>query len=103
MTTVPYYDVSIKNISKLVLDDAHVSYDNFYSIGGVLPPGIEKIHGNPNYPIPDKATVEWRTKDGIFHKKEIDLTRISKDFSGEIRFEIDDSNNVAIRAVPRKK
>lgn len=102
VTTVPDYDLSIKNTGGTRIDNAHVAYTEFRSAGGVLPPGIWAVHGNVPYPIPDTATVEWRTQDKTLYRKNVDLQSIPKDFSGEIRFEIDDSNNVTVQTIPRK-
>jgi hypothetical protein len=103
VTTVPDYDVSMKNVGSTRIDAAHVVYGEFRSAGGILIAGGIAGHGHVPYPIPDTATVEWRTADRTLYRKDVDLTSIPKDFSGEIRFEIDDGNYVTIHTIPRKK
>lgn len=101
--TIPQYGVSIQNVAHAEIDHSNVSYEVFSFSGGVLPPGIWAYHGLVQFPIPDTATVAWTTADGVQHRKDVDLKSVPKDFSGEIRFEIDDRNNVKARIIPRKK
>ncbi|MDD4870754.1 MAG: hypothetical protein PHR77_09360 [Kiritimatiellae bacterium] len=97
------YNVIIKNVGKRTIDDAHVIYGEFRSIGGILPSGIYAGHGHPEYPIPEKATVEWRTEDGQMHRKDVDVKKlIPKRFRGDIQFEIADDNTVTVRVIPRE-
>jgi len=103
VTTFPDYDVSMKNVGSTRIDAAHVVYGEFRSAGGILIAGGIAGHGHVPYPIPDKATVEWRTQDKTLHRKDVDLKNIPKDFSGELRFEIDGENNVTVRPLPREK
>jgi len=98
------YNVVIKNVGKRTIDDAHVVYGEFRSIGGIIIPRSEKGHGNPDYPIPETATVEWRTDDGQMHHTEVEVKRlVPKGFRGDIVFEISDDNNVTVSVVPRQK
>ncbi len=98
------YNVVIKNIGKQTINDAHVKYDEFRSVGGVLPSGIYAGHGNPEYPIPETATVEWRTEDGVMHRQEVAVKKlVPKGFRGDIQFEIADDNTVTVRVIPREK
>jgi hypothetical protein len=98
------YNVIVKNVGNRTIDDAHVVYGEFRSIGGIIIPRSEKGHGHPQYPIPTTATVEWRTEDGQMHRKEVEVkSLVPKSFSGDIVFEIDDGNNVTVRTVPRQK
>jgi len=97
------YDILIKNVGSKGIDDAHVCFGEFRSIGGILSPGRGKLHGNPEHPIPEKATVEWRTEDGVMHREEVEvLKHIPKGFRGDIQFEIDDDNSVTVRVIPEK-
>jgi hypothetical protein len=98
------YNIVVKNVGKQKVDKAHVVYGDFHSVGGVLPPGIYVGHGNPEYPIPTTATVEWRTEDGQMHRQEVEVRKlIPKGFRGDIQFEIADDNTVAVRVIPREK
>ena len=95
------YNVVIKNTGKKKIDSAHVLYGGFRSIGGILIAGSKKGQGRPEYPIPDSATVEWRTDDGVMHRKDVDVRKlVPKGFRGDIQFEIDDDNNVTVRIIP---
>lgn len=93
------YSVGIKNTSRSAITDAHVRYAGIRSAGGNLQSGASKSHGDLRLPIPEKAVVEWRTKDNVLHSEEV-LVRsaIPKDMKvWLIEFEIDDSNKVTIR------
>lgn len=97
------YSVVIRNAGRHQLDRANVTYGEFNSGGGVIIPGSIAGHGHPGYPIPDKATVEWRTEDGQIHQKVVEVRKlIPLGFSGDIYFDIDDSTNVTVRPVPRR-
>jgi hypothetical protein len=59
---------------------------------------------HPDYPIPSTATVEWRTEDGVMHKKDVDVKKlVPKGFRGDIQFEIADDDTVNVRVIPREK
>lgn len=98
------YNVIIKNVGIRTIDDARVTYGEFRSVGGVLPPGIYAGHGHPEYPIPATAAVEWRTEDGRMHRQEVAVKKlVPKGFRGDIQFEIADDNTVTVRVIPREK
>lgn len=98
------YNVVIKNVGTRRVDHAQVVYGQFRSIGGVLSPGIWKLHGDPEYPIPATATVEWQTEDGQMHRQDVDVKKlVPKGFRGDIQFEIADDNTVTVRVIPREK
>ncbi len=98
------YNVVIKNVGKQGIEDAHVTYGQFRSVGGVLSPGLYAGHGHPEYPIPTVATVEWRTADGQLHHKDVEVKKlVPKRFRGDIQFEISDDDAVTVRIIPREK
>jgi hypothetical protein len=98
------YNVVIKNVGTRRVDNAQVTYGEFRSIGGILSPGIWKLHGNPDHPIPAVATVEWRTEDGVMHRKDMEVKKlVPKGFRGDIQFEIADDNTVTVRVIAREK
>lgn len=102
--SVEDYNVVIKNVGTRRVDNAQVVYGEFRSIGGVLSPGIWKLHGNPEHPIPAVATVEWRTADGQMHHKDVEVKKlVPKRFRGDIQFEISDDDTVTVRIIPREK
>ena len=97
------YNVVIKNVGKSTIDDAHVIYGEFRSVGGILPSNIWSKHMHPDAPIPSTATVEWRTEDGQMHRQDVEVKKlIPKGFRGDIQFEIADDNTVTVRVIPRK-
>lgn len=102
--SVEDYNVVIKNVGKQEIRDGAVVYGDFRSIGGVIIPGSKKGHGHPEYPIPATATVEWRTEDGVMHRKDVEVKKlVPKGFRGDIQFEIADDNTVTVRVIPREK
>ena len=95
------YMVSIVNLSASTINDAHVIYDGFVSVGGVIPTGGVSSHLSPEVPIPIKAIVQWRTQDGELHKKEAEVKKlIQKIDRVEIIFEIADNNQVTVKIEP---
>ncbi|MDD4870756.1 MAG: hypothetical protein PHR77_09370 [Kiritimatiellae bacterium] len=97
------YNVVIKNVGKRTINDATVIYGEFSSGGGIIISGSEAGYGHPEYPIPEKATVEWRTEDGQMHRKDVEVKKlIPKGFGGDIQFEIADDNTVTVRVIPRE-
>ena len=95
------YNVVLLNIGKVKLTDATVNYGTFMSGGGNLIPNTRSVYLLPSHPVPAKATVVWRTPDGILHEKEVEVkSRVPKKFEGDIYFKIDDQNNVTVEAIP---
>ncbi len=102
--SVEDYNVVIKNVGTRRVDNAQVVYGEFRSVGGVLSPGIWKLHGHPDHPIPPTAKVEWRTADGQMHHVDVAVKKLMpKRFSGDIQFEIADDDNVTVRFIAREK
>lgn len=97
------YNIVIKNVGQRRIENAHVVYGQFSSVGGVLSPGIYVGHGHPDFPVPAIAMVEWRTEDGLMHRKDVEVKKlVPKGFHGDIQFEIADDNTVTVRVVPQK-
>jgi hypothetical protein len=68
---------------------------------GVLSPGAEKASDEQPRPIPERATVTWRTADGKAHSKDVEVAKLIGDpssFSGTVYFKFMADGNVA--AVP---
>lgn len=94
------YDIVIKNVGSKPVDEASVSYGEFKSVGGYISPGRSKGHMDPGYPLPDIAIVEWRSEDGELHQKEVAVKKyVPRSFRGDIQFEINDKNEVAVKAI----
>jgi hypothetical protein len=95
------YMVSIVNSSKSTIDDAHVLYDGFESVGGVISPGGISRHLYPEVQIPVKAIVQWRTHDDKLHEKEVEVRKlVPEKIKVEIIFEITAENEVVVRSKP---
>jgi len=95
------YSIVIKNIGNIELNDVHVFYGNFESVGGVFSPYARSRHSHPGYPLPEKATVQWRTPDGILHKQMVEVKKnVPVNFKGDIQFEINHKNEVAVKFIP---
>jgi hypothetical protein len=99
--TTQDYDIVIRNIGTKIITNADVTYGGFHSGGGIVSPGYGATYQNPDYTIPEKATIEWRTEDGKLHQKEVEVKRhVPRNFRGDIQFEIDDNNEVKVKFVP---
>ena len=95
----PDYGVAVRNLTSSLITDAHVTFGNFKSTGGAIDPGIYKITHEIGEPIPEEATVEWRTADGRLHVKRVAVKSvIPRNFSGRIFFEIMPDQTVRVRA-----
>jgi hypothetical protein len=94
------YSVSVRNMTQATITDAHVSFDGFRSIGGTVDPGIYKSNVDVQRPIPEEATVEWRTSDNVSHRRVVKVrSAVPARFRGEIFFEIMPDGTVKV--VPR--
>jgi hypothetical protein len=52
-------------------------------------PGVTKTHAFVSAPLPDRATVEWRTPDEMLHSKQVEVrSLVAARFTGTLRFEI---------------
>ena len=95
------YTISVRNGTDDLIRDAAVVYGDFRSVTGSLPPGVTKSHAFVSAPLPEGATVEWRTPDEVLHSKEVAVGAIlPRGFSGEIHFEIGPGERVDVRAGP---
>ena len=95
------YNVAVKNATSARFQDAVVSFGEFRSLGGSLPPGSHTRQGPIPYPIPDRATVTWRTADGVSHSKEVAVRpTVPTDFRGSIFFDVVEGGDVRVRLVP---
>jgi hypothetical protein len=100
-STQQEYMLSISNSSGFEIDNAHILYDDFTSVGGVIPPGGIASHLYPDRPIPIKAKVQWRTHNGDMHSKTVEVKKLTKNKGKiEIIFEIDDNNDVSVLVKP---
>ena len=96
--TMQTYSVIIRNVSKSYITDAHIVYGFIRTAGGVVPPGDSKGHGDISCPVPEKALAEWRTEDGVMHRKEVLVRRaIPKNMKPWIiEFQIGENEDVVV-------
>jgi hypothetical protein len=102
MSQTPTYSVVIVNGTTNTIDNAHVRFGQFESIGGYLRPGIKKTHSFVPIPPPEKALVVWTSQDGKSHEETVEVLKIlPKDFNDEdIIFTIQEDGNVAVTNKP---
>jgi hypothetical protein len=94
----PKYGVVVRNLTPNGITRAQVSYGQFRSIPASLQPGRFSRYGLVPEPIPDQATVEWDTSDGLHHKKEVAVKPLlPARFSGELIFRITEAGEVVVR------
>lgn len=90
------YGIAIRNMTPQVITDAHVTFDGFKSVGGVLDPGIYAVTYETGQ-IPTSAKVEWRTHDGQLHSQVVPVS-VPSNFAGRIFFEIMPNQTIRVRA-----
>jgi hypothetical protein len=61
------FDVVLLNSSNEVVRQAHVSFDDFRSVGGVLAPNAEAVHGGVELEVPNFAEFVWVDASGLSH------------------------------------
>ena len=89
------YAVGIRNRTENMIYKAHVSYDGFHSVGGVIGAGCDSLHLSPEVPIPKVAQVEWQTENGVFHRQNVEVKKnMPRGFQGYLMFEIQDDKIV---------
>jgi len=107
----PEYDIGVKNIGTQTIESVSIQYDKSLDWQGrinpgTLAPGIFAIDKFIESPIPDTATVQWRTEDDQLRKKEIEVKKnVPKNFKkGAIWFEIGDNDfvNVIVNEKPNR-
>jgi hypothetical protein len=94
----PSYSITIQNSTGVRIDDAHVSWDSFKSVGGSFNPGVHKAHRFITVPLPLRVAVRWRTQDGVDHWQEVDVPKdLPRPFKGTLRFELLEEGRVELR------
>ena len=105
MSQTPTYSVVLINGTSNTIDDAHVRFGQFESVGGYLRPGIKSTHRFVPLPPPEKALVVWKSQDGVSHEKTVEVLKtLPKDFNDEdIIFTILEDDNVTVTNKPTFK
>ncbi len=90
------YSVAVVNDTKELIGDADVSFNGFRSGGGWIRPGLSKVNGSATH-RPERATVRWRTADGVLHEVVVDVRSVlPRGYKGDISFIIQADNTVRI-------
>ena len=67
--------------------------------GGAANPGVSKVEMLRPQPVPEIATVKWRTANGISHKREVEIKKLiaaPDRFDGTIFLKIAESGTVTV-------
>ena len=67
----PGFDLTLENGTAGPIDDAHVRFNGFTSLGGSFNSGIRKAHGGINRTLPAEISVEWRNAEGQHFSRRI--------------------------------
>ena len=98
----PQYDIEIKNSTGRFIQDAHVRFDGFESIGGTLAPDAKKVHGGIRRPLPAVVDVVWASDTGERHDVRV-AVNLPAHFIGVVAFEIAADNSVAVTSETQKE
>jgi hypothetical protein len=91
------YSVAVVNGTKDTISDADVAFGDFHSGGGWLGAGVLKVNGSVTRPIPDYATVRWRTSDGVLHEERVPVRSVlPRGSRGDLSFTIRPDNTVLV-------
>jgi hypothetical protein len=89
----PAFDIVLLNSSPEEVTSAHVSFDSFRSIGGVLIPHTQKVHGGVRRRVPHEAVFEWVDVNGHQHTVTVRIPSRNSD-AHELVFEIMDDRQL---------
>mgnify|MGYP000120737298 CR=1 FL=1 len=65
------FDLTLENGTSAPIDDAHVRFNGFTSLGGAFDSGIRKTQGGIIPSLPAEITVEWRNAEGKPYSRRI--------------------------------
>lgn len=93
------YGVAIRNMTTNDIEEAHVTFDGFRSVGGGIEPGLYVVHMDVGRPVPESAVVEWKA--GGTRRSQTVRVRdvVPSHFHGDIYFDIMPDGSVHV--VPR--
>ena len=78
------YTIVILNDTDALITEACVSLNGFNSLGGAIAPHFEAGHGGITTPMPDTVVVQWRSSDGVLHRKAVSVRGVKpQEFAGE--------------------
>ncbi len=91
------YDVFVSNSGPSTISEADVLFNGFRSGGGWIEPGLFKVHAGVTHAIPERATVRWRTADGVLHEVAVEVrSALPNGYRGNIGFIIQADNTVRV-------
>ncbi len=95
------WSVVIKNGTTAHVQNAHVLFRDFESVGGHIAQGGRKKDAIAPPPIPDKATVVWESENGGKHRREVEvLKKLTLKNEVEVVFTILPDNQVSVTEQP---
>ena len=99
---IPKYSVVVTNGTTNRLTSATVKYGEFESLGGGYAPGQKKVDALVPFPIPEQATVLWKSQSGESHEKLVKVQKVlPQNFSdGDIIFTILEGDKVEVTYKP---
>ena len=103
------YAMAMKSRSTEELHDVVVEFDGPLSkrgekptfTFGIIVPNQNKVDGNMPLLPTKHIVVRWRTPDGVVHKKDLDVSDVSKNFEGRLQFWIY-SDDVTYEVYPQR-
>ena len=97
------YNWVIYNSGKTKINNAHISYNKFKSVGGIVIPDSTKTHMINNRKIPEMVSIKWISKSGKEYIKNLKLTeKIPTNIKSgsSLVFEINNKNEVKFYVKP---
>ncbi len=95
------YSVVIHNDTEGELSGVEISWGRHSSKPNYISPGSSKRHAFPNASFPERATVKWRTPDGVLHEQRIEVrTKVgwhNRLSSSDLVFTIQEEGSVEVR------
>lgn len=67
------YNIVLLNRTSERVYEAHVAYDDFESVGGLIGAGGGAAHNLPHVPIPKTAAVSWRSENGTKNSRTVEV------------------------------
>lgn len=88
-------DLTLVNATPGFIQDAHVEFDGFRSIGGSFSPGISKTHGGIRRRLPEQVRVTWRDAEGNPFAREVTIPAEARR-AREVEVRINGDGSVAV-------
>ena len=100
MAKPPRYALTLKNGTTNMIEQAGIKFEGYKFDWGNFSPGRSKSDRMVLQPIPEKAVVYWKSRDGKQHDSEVIVKALlPKSFEGDITFIIKE-DSVAVSHQP---